>query len=403
MKKGTTITDKALRALKPTRDHYEVSDDKVAGLSFRVHPSGKKNFFVRYFANGRRRRFTLKPDYPALTLSEARERTREILYNVSKGEDPQAQKSAERKAETFNDLTDRYCKIHLPNLKLKTREFYELVIDKYLIKEFGHLKPIDIKRSDIIALLDDIAFVQKKPTMANRVKAVISSILSFGVDKGLLEFNQAKTIKPVKKERPRDRILSDEEILKVWIVIENESPVIRGLFKLLLLLGQRSGETKRMKWEQLHGDIWEISSEETKAGRRHIVPLPQLVIEELEYLKKYTGDSVFVFETPSNRTVGHIESIHKALDRIKEKSGVDFRIHDLRRTFASGLAKQGVDRTVIGKLLNHKSIARDFGVTAIYDRYDYLSEKRQAITTWAIYLQNIVSDNIPSDFLRRVV
>ncbi len=392
MKTGSTITDKVLRALKPEEAHFEVSDDKVSGLSFRVHPSGKKNFFVRYVANGRRRRFTLKPDYPALTLSEARERAREILVNVSRGEDPQAEKAAERKAENFGDLVARYKKIHLPTLKQKTQELYLLAIDKYLLKEFAHLKPEDIKRKDIISVLDEIAYDREAPTMSNRVKAVLSSILSFGVDKGLLEYNQAMTIKPVKKEKPRERILTEEEIRKVWNATTEEGPIIKSLFRLLLILGQRSGETKRMKWSQLRNEVWEISSEETKAGRVHIVPLPELAITELRFLKEHTGESDYVFETPSSRKEGHIESIHKALKRIKETSGVNFRVHDLRRTFASGLAKLGVNRTVIGKVLNHKSLAGDFGVTAIYDRYSYLEEKREAIDKWAEYLNQLVNN-----------
>ena len=152
-----------------------------------------------------------------------------------------------------------------------------------------------------------------------------------------------------------------------------------------MILGQRSGKTRRMKWMDIDFEkqIWTIPKEETKANRTHSVPLPQLALEILDALKAKAGKSDFVFNSPKKENES-IKWLHKATERIQEESKVkDFRSHDLRRTMASHATKLKTDRTVLGKLLNHKSLASDDKVTAIYDCYDYLEEKRIAINVWA--------------------
>lgn len=386
------MNDRTIRSLKPKENHYEVSDDKVAGLSVRVHPSGKKNFFVRYQANGKRRRFTLSPDYPALSLSEARDRAREVLVEVSRGNDPQGRKEAYRMADTFADLVDVYRKQYLKNLKSKTQSFYNNAIDRDLLPEFGHRKLDSITRRDIIRLLDKIAHERDAPIMANRVKAVLSSVLSFGVEKGNLEYNPALQVKPPAEEKSRERVLSDEELKSVWEATSSEETVVQTLFRMLILLGQRSSETRNMEWSEIKDGIWEIPSSKTKADRVHILPLPQLAMELLSQIHKETGESDYVFETPSNQGSGPIKNIQKACQRIQKRSGVEFQIHDLRRTMATGLARLGFNRTVIGKVINHKGMSGDHSVTAIYDRYDYFREKGKALESWSKHIQKVLEE-----------
>lgn len=395
------LTDRTIKGLKPKDRLYDVPDGKVEGLLIRVHPSGKKNFCLRYFIGGRRKRFTLKPDYDALSLSDARNQAIELLARIGKGDDPQDEKAAKRRQITIAGLAERYKEWHLPELKASTQAEYTRQIDNVILPKLGKRPVKELARSEIVELLEDIA--KTGPINSNRLKAVLSSMFSFAVDRAIIDHNPVKDIRPFTKERSRDRVLNEDEIKRLWGALEDEHPVIKGLFRILLLLGQRSGETKKMRWDQIDFDerLWTIPAEQTKNGQEHIVPLNATTLDILNELRGITGHSKYVFKSPSARGKGAVNWIQKSKKRIEEtieanskregSSGFLFRVHDLRRTAASYMARLGVDRTILGKTLNHKGLSGDSLVTAVYDRYSYLDEKRQALERWNAHLQRILT------------
>jgi integrase len=191
-------------------------------------------------------------------------------------------------------------------------------------------------------------------------------------------------------ERQRERVLDARELRAVWAAFDGEDFTSAALFRLYLLTAQRDGELRTMAW----GDVdlaagwWTIPGARAKNAHAHRVPLsPPAVALLRELLARRRDGSPWVFPTPRESASGHRERVYKAVHRLRRRSGVaDFTPHDLRRTAASHMTSIGVPRLVVSKLLNHT----ERGVTAVYDRYGYDREKREALEAWARRLGEIV-------------
>lgn len=164
-------------------------------------------------------------------------------------------------------------------------------------------------------------------------------------------------------------MLSEDEIRRVWVALDDEHAIIAALFRLRLLTAQRGGAVQGASWEEvdLASGWWTIPAERAKNGLAHRVPLSPQAVKILKALKAVAADkSAWVF--PSTRKTGpHINHAQKAIERIVERSGVEFRGHDLRRTAASLIVGAGAPRLIVSKILNHV----ESGVTAVYDRRSY--------------------------------
>jgi integrase len=196
-------------------------------------------------------------------------------------------------------------------------------------------------------------------------------------------------VKRVAPERQRDRVLSEDEIRGLWKALDKEDAVIAAVFRLRLLTAQRGGEVLGANWAEmdLPTGWWTIPAERSKNGLAHRVPLSPQAVKVLKSLRSLTGDSPWVFPSPKKESAS-IAHAQKAIERIVERSGVDFRGHDLRRTAASLMVGAGVPRLVVSKILNHV----ETGVTAVYDRHSYDLEKRAALDFWGKRLEAIISN-----------
>lgn len=144
-------------------------------------------------------------------------------------------------------------------------------------------------------------------------------------------------------------------------------------------------------------DVWTIPQEQTKADRQHIVPLPPLASEIIRGL---SNDGPYVFESPQYEG-RPVKWLNEAFKRVSSQASVpDVWIHDLRRTCATFMAELGVDRTILGKVLNHKGLSGDSQVTARYDRHSYIEEKRQALNRWNSYLNNILEGQAEAKIIK---
>lgn len=376
----------------------EIYDTVVNGMAIRITPTGHKSFVFRYRFGNKVKRYTIGA-FPQFSLADARDKARELHRMVNDGIDPIEERRAKKEEtehHTVADLSEVFKARHLPGLRQKTRDEYERIINKEIVPVLGKMPVEELSRKQIISLLDTIAVDRDSEVLSNRVRAVLSSMYSYGLERAIVEANPVLAVpKRKKSEIKRDRIYSEDEIRELWKAFEKQAEPVQSIFKMLLLCAQRSGETRRMKWEDLTGDgVWVIPATETKAKRIHHVPLSDMALQMIKNLKVLTGESDYVFESQSNKVKNQpVEWLQKAVVRIRDASKVsDFRIHDLRRTAASYMAKLGVDRTVLGKVLNHKGLAGDDQVTAIYDRHDYLDEKRQALNRWGHYLQRILKN-----------
>ena len=149
-----------------------------------------------------------------------------------------------------------------------------------------------------------------------------------------------------------------------------------------------------MRWEHLdlNGRWWTIPGSDTKNSLPHRVPLSDLAIEILTGLP---GQSVGMPAPPY--VLAGARGKRQRSEASARLGLPDFRGHDLRRTAASRMASAGVQRLVIGKVLNHA----ERGVTAVYDRHTYDAEKRAALDSWARDLRAIVGRTAATGWLLR--
>ena len=391
------LTDRTVRSLKPpTSGRLDVWDEDNPGFGLRLSVSGRRTWILMY-RNGRTlRRFTLG-HYPTLGLADARTKARDALRDVEHGEDPARRKAEERQAETFAELAHEYIERHAKRKRSGGEDIRILNGSPHkkrtgkkphvpLVTRWGTRKVKDISRRDVRDLLDEIG--DRAPIMANRVLALVRKMFNFGIERDWLEINPCHMVKRVAPERQRDRVLSEDEIRKVWKALDEEDAIIAGVFRLRLMTAQRGGEVLAATWDEidLTRGWWTIPAARSKNGLAHRVPLSSQAVKVLKSLRPLTEDSSWVFPSPKKEgaCIAHAQ---KAIERVVKESGVEFRGHDLRRTAASLMVGAGVPRLVVSKILNHV----ETGVTAVYDRHSYDPEKRAALDFWGKRLEQIVS------------
>lgn len=405
------LTSQFIRNLTPQGKRVEYYDQHlienntlkakgVKGLFIRLTKAGSVYFYYRYWFKQKPKSYKIG-SYPDIGLSEARDKARELAAQVNEGTDPQAEKNKRKQTpdpQTFSDLANEFKTKYLPTLRESTRKEYKRIIDIELIPTLGKY-PIDgITPNQIISLLDGKAYGKKSaPVMANRIRARLSKVFNFAIDRRLIESNPVEKVKKYKKtndgskvEKKRNRWYKPNEIQELWEYFNEFQQPTGQVFKMLLITGQRKTETMKMKWDDLQGDIWTIPAELAKNKEEHLVPLSDMALQIIESMRSITGETDYVFCSP-RKDNEPLAWLTRARETIKNTSNIpDFRPHDLRRTVATYMAKLAVDRTVLGKILNHKGLAGDDQVTAIYDRHGYMTEKRTAMNRWASKLDQII-------------
>jgi integrase len=377
------LTDRKLRSLVSDRRTF-FWDDSLAGFGVRVTPEGRKTFVVRYRSphSGRRPQVTIGT-YRTVSLADARDRAKGILAEVALGDDPAGVIATRKAAPTFVELSNEYIERHAKPKK-KSWRYDQRMIDGYLLEPWGDRKAAEIDRFEVMRLLDE--FMDRgSPQAAIRVRALVSKIFNFGVSRGYVDANPVAAVPRPAETSRRERVLTKDEIRRVWTALNDETPVMAATFRLRLLTAQRGMEVMSMRHEDLDGDWWTIPPERSKNKLAHRVPLSQQALAELETVKLFNEDSAWIFPSPNDS--GHIRWVQKAAQALRERSAVYFWPHDLRRTAATFIASMGTDRTVLSRILNHA----DKSVTATYDRSTYDIEKRRALVAWGDRVEQIVT------------
>lgn len=391
--KNIKFTDRSIQSLKADTSRYIKWKDNGDGLGIRVSPKGKKSFIYMYRFDGKSRMMTLG-DYPKMSLVEANIAHSKALELKSLGIDP-AEKHIiaarqEREAETIEELVAEYIEKWA---KPRKRSWYkdQLILNKDVLPHWEKRKAKDITRKDVVALLDRIVS-RGAEIQANRTLAIIRKMFNFAISRDLVEISPCSGIKAPAAERKRERVLSEQEIVNLWVKIPQSNMHISTQIatKLLLVCGQRAGEVISMEWKELDldGKWWTIPSHKAKNNLAHRVPLSNLAISLLEQASLYAGQSNYVF--PSPRTDNHInvDAMSQAFKRSAELFAFEEKVipHDLRRTAASHMTGMGINRLVVKKILNHV----ESDITAVYDRHSYDNEKRKALEAWGDKLTEII-------------
>ena len=386
------LSDAQLRKIRPRESRFELTDGK--GLVLLILPSGRRSWLLRYQFEGKPHRITLGA-YPAMSLLQARNEA-EITKNIIKqGIDPTVkrteEKSAHKTAPTVGDLLAEYWDMELkdsPSGKERRR-----LAEKDVLPLWGKRKVAEITRRDAALLLDAVR--ARAPVTGNRLQGVLVRMFNFAAERGVLEHSPLMGLRK-KKERPRSRVLADNEIKLLWdaLALNNTAMdiyrVSKLALKMILLTGQRPGEICGMTWDEIDDEIWNIPAERMKSKEPHNVPLGSMALEIIVQARSYSPrGSSFVFKS-SHSKEGPItpHSLSKAILRHWSEIGFKekFTPHDLRRTLRTRLAEIGIDDVVAERVLGHKLQ----GIMAVYNRHSYDKEKRQALEQWERKLRDIV-------------
>jgi integrase len=440
------MTDASIQKLSaPKGKRVEYFDATLPGFGVRVsgptdrQPEGRKSWVLFYRFGGEQRRLTIDPPYPALSLADARRQAGDALQLIAHGKDPGQQKAetmaeAARKADTVKSVADSFISRHLEGKKRAARYVTETRrnFDNHVLPRWGARDIKSITRRDVIEMLDDIADHgtqlkdkdgKKKhaaggPICANRVLAAIRAMFNWALRRGVLDSAPTLLVERPGEETKRERTLTPDEIRAVWCGAQAIGYPFGDFFRLALLTGQRRDEVAGAQWAHidLAEKTWTLPAELTKAGRAHVVPLSPAAVALIKALPRKTiqteagpKPSPYLFTTSGARPISGYSVGKRCLDAAisgaRREAELDplpnWTTHDLRRTASTHMGRLGVARLVIEKVLNHS----DRTVTAIYDRYEYLDEKRHALELWGSYVTGLMQppDTNVTPLIRRAV
>lgn len=345
------LVDKLLRAPKDGI----LRDAEIPGFAARRQGCAV-TFIVDKRTNGRLKRVTIGP-YGPLTVTQARERAREIIGQIIRGEDP----TRERHAMTFGDLCGAYLERHATPRKQSVRDDKSMLANQ--LKGWANRRLTSIRREDVDELHREVG--REHPYRANRLLAMLRKMFSLAKIWGFVDGDNPATGIERFKEHKRDRFLSPQEMPRFFVALRDEPNVfVRAAILTTLLLGLRRGEALSLRWSDLDLDEGLVRIAKTKADRPHLLPLPQPVIDLLRGLPRL-HDNEHVF--PGRHGKGHLVNVGKNWRRIRAQAGLeDVRIHDLRRTLGSWLVGRGASLPLIGRVLNHTQAS----TTQVYARLD---------------------------------
>jgi integrase len=387
-----TLTARTIETVKPGRQRREIPDRRMPGLYLVLQPSGAKSWAVRYRHAGTPRKHTLG-SYPAIDLKSARALASKALRAVAEGRDPGREKAQERGApDTVEAVAaqflDRHCK---RSNRPSTAEATERQLRLYVLPRWRGRLARDITRRDVLDVLDRVVDAGK-PIAANRVLAAVRKMFAWAVSRDIIAASPCAGVKPPAAERSRDRILTDHELRNVWQAADKPlGGPFGALVKLLILTGQRRDEVAGMKWSEidLEARLWTLPPERVKNDEKHEVPLSAAAVAVLQALPRI-GERFLLTSNGTSPSSGYSKG-KRRLDALLPPDMPGWRLHDLRRTTASGMGRLGINLPVIEKVLNHSS-GSFAGIAGIYQKHTFAEEKRRALDAWGAFVIDLGSD-----------
>jgi integrase len=393
------------RAKPPPHGRIEYFDAAFPGLALRITDNGGKSWCAFYRFKGRLRRFTIGR-YPAIKPAQARREAAAALERVREGVDPAEEKQAQREmrtpeTDTFGAVALDYLeRHHRKNSRESTYLEAKRDIERNILPKWRNRPIASISRRDVLDLIDGI-IARGAEVQANRTLARLRALFNWAIEKDRVAVSPVARMKLPTQEHARDRVLSDDELRWLWRACDQAGWPFGPLVKLLLLTAQRRDEVAGMEWSEIDllKRVWTLPRHKAKNDRVHEIQLSDAAIEVLRSLPRM-GDGL-VFTTTGKRPISGFSKAKRRLDaamhkanrvELSTKKGASipgWTLHDLRRTAATGMAKLKISPHVTDKVLNHVS-GTISGVAAIYNRFEYLDERRDALDAWGRYLSDLI-------------
>lgn len=428
-----TLTDSVVKSLKSATGQNATIyfDSATPGLSLVVSAHGTKSWTARFRADERQQRLTIGK-YPAVSLRAARDAMYGIRVDLSKGRNPAADKRQHRqhrreaiRVKTIEALTERYFEAaaagrHKRNAK-RALSAASLTNHRYaadlINPRIGGTVISDLKRAEVEDLIVEVEN-QRGIGAAKAVRDLLSSLFSYAMHREIVDSNPVLAVYTPRYEA-RDRVITDGELRQLIANVRGSraaaSRAVRIAIELCALTLARASEVAGIRLSELDlsNRVWTIPAIRTKARRQHEIPLSgqatDLIREAIaiaDEVQRGSGPNSGgvdrpLFPSPRDTSIpieGH--ALTRAFARLRtplpddppskqDVSLVDIRLHDLRRTGATGLAQLGFSGEIISRVLNHTP-ASGAAVTAIYNRHRYMAEKGTALNAWAMRFTEIV-------------
>ena len=366
-------------------------DHKVKGLALRVGEGGTKNFVIRYRSEDGRSREMKIGRADQMPLEQARKVAREQLAMVPNGADPlkkrrEARSEASTKhARTLAAVTEQYRQSSdYLSKRVTTRATYDNSLDRHILPRLGNHPIESIKRGVVSGLLNDLAS-EGSGNISNQARSALSVVMSFAMERDLIEFNPVRGVKSKHQTAVRERLLSDTELRAVWCALEDGggvSPTVADMVRLCMFLPARSREIAGMEWSEVDFEnaLWVVPGERMKGHSAHELPLPEPVMSLLKARRRETN-LPWVFPNKAGSAPMDRARPSRACNRLaKELEIPNFGPHDLRRTIATRMAEMGIESAIIERCLGHKVGAGRAIVH--YDHHNYRERKREALEMW---------------------
>jgi integrase len=350
-------------------------DTTVMGFGARKQ-TNLVHYYVRYRHNGSQTLRSLGR-HGALTPDTARAKAQQILGTVAGGTDPFAQALA---GEGFSVVVDRYLERKRSSLKPSSFKETEMYLRNHSAP-MHRLRLDQIDRRKIAALLGDVE-TTRGPVSRNRLRSVLSSLFSWCVQEGLLDTNPVQGTGMANEDGARERVLTQDELRALWRALGDDE--FSKAVRLLLLLGQRRNEIGKLTWSEvdLSRKMIVLAPARTKNSRQHELPLSTQALAIIQGLpRRNTTDFLFAQRGFTNW--------HGCKQELDARLGIaPWRIHDLRRTCATGMGELGILPHVIEQALNHVSGAKA-GVAGVYNRSKMIDAVRDALQRWGDHVEEI--------------
>jgi integrase len=384
------LSDKTVKSLPipelGNRIHYfadaTLQGSKVPrGFGVRVTAAGVRSFVINYSIARRERRYTIG-QWPEWSVLRAVKEARDLRQRIERGEDPlDGRRNQDRAANaTLKAICLEYIKGD--GKSLRTVEWREQVLKRLVFPGLGAKQIGDIKRNDIVRLLDKIED-ENGATMADRTLAVVRKVMNWHASRSD-DFRSPivpgmARVKP--KEHARERVLTDDELRAVWRAAEAPTGPFGRLVKFILLTGARRTEAAAMAWMELNG-VWTLPGARNKTKVDLVRPLSA---EARAVLPAKVDGCDYVFTTDGANPISGFAKFKLAFDKACGVTG--WTLHDLRRTAHSLMSRAGVPadhaERCLGRIMP--------GVRGVCDRYEYLDEKRDAFNRLAALIMGITN------------
>jgi integrase len=370
-------------------------DANFPGFGVKVTPTGRKVFVVLYRTAGagsRLRKYTIGP-YGRVTLNQARVTAQRVFAARLDGRDLAAEKKASRRriiADRVDDLLEAFITQHVS--QNRSAPEVSRMLRREIRSAWGNRSIHEITKRDVI---DVVSAIEQRgaPVAANKALKAIKTFFRWCAGRAVLDRSPADGVPLPAKEVARDRVLDDDELVRIIAAARQIGGPYGGIVELLALTGQRREEVARCTWDEISTGTrtWKLSSARTKNGKGHEVYLSDQALAVLGRADK-TGKFVF-----SRSGAVPFQGFSLAKRELDQLSGViGWRLHDLRRTCVSGMARLGIAPHVADKILNHQN-GTISGVAAVYQRHDFLAERKTALEMWGAHVQRAVAKAISKD------